>query len=150
MYMERKIIFDKELTILMPCLNEEKTIGICIKKAKDYLKKNNIDGEILIVDNGSSDESISIAKKLGARICFEPRKGYGNAIITGLNNSYGKYIIYGDCDDSYDFSSLDNYLVKLREGYSLVNGNRFKGGIEKGAMSLSHKIGVPILSLIGI
>lgn len=149
MYMERKIIFDKELTILMPCLNEEKTIGICIKKAKDYLKKNNIDGEILIVDNGSSDESISIAKKLGARVCFETKKGYGNALITGLNNSYGKYIIYGDCDDSYDFSSLDNYLVKLREGYSLVNGNRFKGGIEKGAMSLSHKIGVPILSLIG-
>ena len=72
MYMERKIIFDKELTILMPCLNEEETIGICIKKAKDYLKKNNIDGEILIVDNGSSDESISIAKKLGARICIEP------------------------------------------------------------------------------
>lgn len=116
MYMERKIIFDKELTILMPCLNEEKTIGNCIKKAKDYLKENNIDGEILVVDNGSSDGSISIAKKLGARVCFEPKKGYGNALITGLNNSYGKYIIYGDCDDSYDFSSLDNYLVKLREG----------------------------------
>lgn len=132
--MKKNKKLNKELTILMPCLNEEKTIGICIKKAKDYLEKNNIDGEILIVDNGSSDKSISIAKKLGARVCIETKKGYGRALITGLNNSYGKYIIYGDCDDSYDFSSLDNYLIKLKEGYSLVNGNRFKGGIEKGAI----------------
>ncbi len=134
MFMKKNKKLNKELTILMPCLNEEKTIGICIKKAKDYLEKNNIDGEILIVDNGSSDKSISIAKKLGARVCIETKKGYGRALITGLNNSYGKYIIYGDCDDSYDFSSLDNYLIKLKEGYSLVNGNRFKGGIEKGAI----------------
>ena len=138
-----------ELTILMPCLNEEETIGICIKKAKKYLEDNNIKGEILIVDNNSIDNSSLIAKSLGAIVVVEPNKGYGNALRKGLKEARGQYIIYGDCDDSYDFSNLTPYLEKLKEGYSFVNGNRFKGGICKKAMSISHKIGIHFLSYLG-
>ncbi len=139
-----------ELTILMPCLNEEETIGICIKKAKDFLKNNKVTGEILIADNGSIDKSIVIAKKLGARIVNVEEKGYGSALIYGCNNAYGKYVIMGDSDDSYDFLHLEKFLEKLREGYDLVMGNRFKGGIEKGAMPFSHRyIGTPLLSSMG-
>lgn len=139
-----------ELTILMPCLNEEETIGICIKKAKDFLKNNKVTGEILIADNGSIDKSIAIAKKLGARVVNVKEKGYGSALISGCNNAYGKYVIMGDSDDSYDFLHLEKFLEKLREGYDLVMGNRFKGKIEKGAMPFSHRyIGTPLLSFIG-
>ena len=138
-----------ELTILMPCLNEEKTIGTCIRKAKEYLETNKIKGEILVVDNNSTDNSFSIAKSLGTRVAVETNKGYGNTLRKGLKESKGKYIIYGDCDDSYDFSNLNPYLDELKKGYSLVNGNRFKGGISKGAMSLSHKVGVRFLSYLG-
>ena len=140
---------DMEITILMPCLNEEKTVGNCIKNARKFLDDNSIKGEILIVDNNSIDNSSLIAKSLGARVVVEKNKGYGNALRRGLKEAFGKYIIYGDCDESYDFKDLNLYLDKLREGYSLVNGNRFKGGIGKNAMSLSHKIGVRFLSFIG-
>ena len=139
-----------ELTILIPCLNEEKSIGICIKKAKKYLEEHNIEGEVLVSDNGSIDKSIEISKTLGARVINTTQKGYGAALINGINNAKGKYIIMGDADDSYDFSNLGLFIDKLREGYELVMGNRFWGGIEKGAMPWSHKyIGNPILSLIG-
>lgn len=138
-----------ELTILMPCLNEEETVGICIKKAKKYLEDNNIIGEVLIVDNDSTDHSREISKKLGARVILEKNKGYGNAIRSGLKEARGKYIIYGDCDDSYDFINLNPYMEKLKQGYSFVNGNRFKGKILEGAMSPSHKIGVKFLSYLG-
>ena len=141
---------DIELTILMPCLNEEETLEVCIKKAKKFLKKNKVSGEILIADNGSTDKSVSIALKNGARVINVKEKGYGSALIAGTKNAYGKYIIMGDSDDSYDFLNLEKFLDKLREGYDLVMGNRFAGGIEKGAMPFSHRyIGVPILSLIG-
>ena len=141
---------DIELTILMPCLNEEETIAICIAKAKKYMKDNQINGEILISDNGSTDKSAEIAKKMGARVCYEEIKGYGSALIRGSKEAKGKYIIMGDCDDSYDFSNLNEMITELRKGNQLVMGNRFKGGIEKGAMSFSHKyIGNPILSGIG-
>ena len=134
----------------MPCLNEAETLGICIKKAKGFLKKNNIDGEILISDNGSTDDSIKIAESLGARVVNAPTKGYGGALITGCQKALGEYVIMGDADDSYDFENLMPFLDKLREGYDLVMGNRFKGGIEKGAMPWSHKyIGNPVLSFIG-
>ena len=135
-----------ELTVLMPCLNEEKSIGFCIREALDCIEKHNISAEILIADNGSSDSSVNIAKSLGARIVHIEKRGYGAALIGGINEANGKYIIMGDCDGSYDFSMLDKFLEKLREGYSLVVGNRFRGGIESGAMPLSHKIGVPFLS----
>lgn len=139
-----------ELTILMPCLNEELTLGICIQKAKGYLEGHNIKGEIVIADNGSTDNSIEIATELGARVVHVKEKGYGSALLAGINEAKGKYVIMGDSDDSYDFSHLELFVDKLREGYSLVMGNRFKGGIEKGAMPFLHKyLGNPVLSLIG-
>ena len=139
-----------ELTILMPCLNEEETIEICIEKAKRFLATNSVDGEILISDNGSSDKSVEIAKSLGARVVNAPINGYGGALSIGCQSALGQYVIMGDCDDSYDFEDLMPFLEKLREGYDLVMGNRFKGGIEKGAMPWSHRyIGNPMLSFIG-
>ncbi len=139
-----------ELTILMPCLNEEKTIGICIQKAKQFLEKNNIQGEVLIADNGSTDKSAIIAKENGARVVKVEQKGYGSALINGSKAANGIYTIMGDCDDSYNFLELDDILAKLRSGADLVMGNRFKGKMEKGAMKFTHKyIGTPIISLIG-
>ncbi len=139
-----------ELTILMPCLNEAETLEICINKAKKSLQKNKINGEVLIADNGSTDGSQKIAERCGARVINVPVKGYGSALIEGTKQAKGKYIIMGDADDSYDFSNIMPYVEKLREGYELVMGNRFKGGIEKGAMPWSHKyIGTPVISFIG-
>lgn len=139
-----------ELTILMPCLNESKTLESCINKAKLFLVTHHIDGEILIADNGSTDGSQDIAKSLGARVVDVDEKGYGAALIGGCNAALGKYVIMGDSDDSYDFLNLMPFVEKLREGYELVMGNRFKGGIEKGAMPPLHRyIGNPVLSFIG-
>ena len=139
-----------ELTILMPCLNEAETLAICIRKAKTFLSENNIDGEVLISDNGSTDGSQDIARAEGARVVSTGIKGYGSALINGTKNAYGKYVIMGDADDSYDFLHLMPFVEKLREGYDLVMGDRFAGGIEEGAMPWSHKyIGNPVLSFIG-
>lgn len=139
-----------ELTILMPCLNEAETLAVCIRKAKTFLEENQIDGEVLVSDNGSSDGSAGIAEREGARVVFEPVKGYGSALIKGCEEAKGRYVIMGDCDDSYDFLALMPFLAKLREGYDLVIGNRFAGGIEKGAMPWSHRhIGNPFLSFVG-
>lgn len=139
-----------ELTILMPCLNESKTLESCINKAKLFLITHHIDGEILIADNGSTDGSQDIAKNLGARVVDVDEKGYGAALIGGCNAALGKYVIMGDSDDSYDFLNLMPFVEKLREGYELVMGNRFKGGIEPGAMPPLHRyIGNPVLSFIG-
>ena len=138
-----------ELTILMPCLNEAKTIGLAIAEAQRFLSENNIDGEILVSDNMSDDDSAEIAEKSGARVVKAAVKGYGSALICGINSAKGKYIIMGDCDMSYDFYNLGMFIDKLREGYALVMGNRFKGGIEKGAMPFIHRLGVPFLSFIG-
>ena len=134
----------------MPCLNEEKTIGTCIKKAEAFIKENDIDAELLVSDNGSSDDSVQIAEQLGARVVNANRKGYGTALIKGCREARGKYVIMGDSDDSYDFRESMPLLEKLRGGADLVIGNRFQGGIAEGAMPWTHKyIGNPILSLIG-
>ncbi|MCB0457373.1 MAG: glycosyltransferase family 2 protein [Flavobacteriaceae bacterium] len=134
----------------MPCLNEVETLAICITKAKSFLEKEKIAGEVVIADNGSTDGSLEIASKLGARIAHVKDKGYGNALIGGINAAQGTYIIMGDADDSYDFSNLMPFIEKLREGYNLVMGNRFKGGIKKGAMPFLHKyLGNPVLSFLG-
>ena len=134
----------------MPCLNEAETLETCINKARTYLETSGVDGEILIADNGSTDGSQDIARRCGARVVDVPMRGYGAALIDGCNAAYGDYVIMGDADDSYDFLHLDPFVEKLREGYDLVMGNRFKGGIEPGAMPPLHKyIGNPVLSFIG-
>jgi glycosyltransferase involved in cell wall biosynthesis len=139
-----------ELSILMPCLNEAETLETCIRKAQRSLLDNNIRGEIIIADNGSTDGSQAIATGLGARVVDVEAKGYGNALMGGIVAARGKYIIMGDADDSYDFSSLEVFIEKLSEGYDLVMGNRFKGGIKPGAMPLLHKyLGNPVLTTIG-
>ena len=139
-----------ELTILMPCLNEAETIATCVKKASSYLSKSNIRGEILVADNGSTDGSREIAQGLGARVVSICERGYGAALIGGIGAARGRFVIIGDADASYDFSQLDGFVAKLREGYDLVMGNRFKGGIEPGAMPALHRwLGNPVLSFIG-
>lgn len=139
-----------ELTILMPCLNEAETLETCIRKAKTYLETSGVEGEILIADNGSTDGSQEIARRCGARVVDVAERGYGAALIGGCQAAEGTYVIMGDADDSYDFLHLDPFVEKLREGYDLVMGNRFKGGIEPGAMPPLHRyLGNPVLSFIG-
>jgi len=137
-----------EFTFILPCLNEEETLPFCIKEIQNYINKKKLNAEILVSDNNSVDKSVQIAKKYGARVSICENRGYGNALINGTNNARGKYCIMGDCDGSYDFSHLDEFIKKVKEeNYDLVVGNRFAGGIGKNAMSLSHKIGVNVLSM---
>ena len=139
-----------ELSILMPCLNEAETLAVCIDKAQDYLRRSGIAGEVLIADNGSTDGSQEIAEAHGARVVAVAEKGYGSALIGGIEAARGTYVIMGDADDSYDFSALDGFVERLRAGDELVMGNRFRGGIEPGAMPPLHKyLGNPVLSWIG-
>ena len=139
-----------ELTILMPCLNEAETIGACIDKAQGFLARAGIAGEVLIADNGSSDGSREIARSKGARVVPVAQRGYGAALIGGLEAARGRYVIIGDADDSYDFANLDAFVAKLREGFELVMGNRFRGGIAERAMPALHRyLGNPVLSFIG-
>ena len=136
-----------ELSIVMPCLNEEDTLGICIQKAKDTVAKLNLDAEIIVADNGSTDGSVAIARKLGARVVLEPNRGYGNAYRKGFRAATGKYIIMGDSDDSYDWTEIGRFLQPLREGYDLVMGTRLKGAIDPGAMPFLHRyLGIPVLT----
>ena len=139
-----------ELTILIPCLNEEETIAICIEKAKEFLKTNKINGEVLIADNGSSDKSIEISKRLGATVINVKERGYGAALIEGTKYAKGKYTIMGDADDSYNFLEIKPFVEMLDNGYDLVVGNRYKGKIEKGAMKFWHRyLGTPLISYLG-
>lgn len=139
-----------ELSVVMPCLNEAETVGTCVKKAQQTLYKHNIAGEVIVADNGSTDGSQTIAAQMGARVICVSTKGYGSALISGIAAARGQYVIMGDADDSYDFTALMPFLTKLREGYHLVMGNRFKGGIKPGAMPFLHRyLGNPVLSGIG-
>ncbi len=139
-----------ELSIVMPCLNEAETVGICVRKAMDFLRREKIAGEVIVADNGSTDGSQEIAAREGARVVDIPEKGYGNALKGGITAAYGKYVIMGDSDDSYDFSNLKAFVEKMREGYDLVMGNRFKGGIADNAMPFLHRyLGNPVLTGIG-
>ena len=134
----------------MPCLNEAETLAVCITKANSFLKKNNIEGEIIIADNGSTDGSLNIAKAHYATVINVEQKGYGSALKSGIEAANGTYVIMGDADDSYDFENLMPFVNQLRNGTDLVMGNRFKGGIAKGAMPFLHKyLGNPVLSFIG-
>ena len=139
-----------ELSIIMPCLNEAETLEKCIRKAQDYLARTGIAGEIVIGDNGSTDGSQDIALRCGARIVNVSLRGYGAALYGASLAANGRFIIMGDSDDSYDFSRLDPFVFRLREGYDLVMGNRFLGGIAPGAMPWKNRfIGNPVLSSIG-
>jgi len=139
-----------ELTILMPCLNEAETLAICIEKALSYIARSGIAGEVLVADNGSIDGSQDIARRSGARVVDVAEKGYGCALINGIRAARGRYVIMGDADDSYDFVNLEPFVESLRQGYQLVMGNRFKGGIKPGAMPPLHRyLGNPVLSFIG-
>lgn len=139
-----------ELTILIPCLNEAETLGICIRKARKFLSDADVVGEVLVADNGSTDGSQAIAERLGARVINVPDRGYGAALLGGLAVARGAFVIMGDADDSYDFGCLDDFLHRLRAGDDLVMGNRFKGGITPKAMPFLHRyLGNPFLSFLG-
>lgn len=138
---------DYEFTFILPCLNEERSLPFCLEEIKQYILKNNLKAEILVSDNASEDNSVKIAKEHGARVVICKERGYGNALIHGTKNAYGKYCVMGDCDGSYDFSNLEQFIEKVRNGNDLVVGNRYAGGIQKKAMPISHKIGVKALSM---
>ena len=139
-----------ELTILMPCLNEARTVATCVREARKYLERAGLTGEVLVADNGSTDGSQELARTAGARVVDVPRRGYGAALLAGIEAARGRWVIMGDSDCSYDFSRLDPFIDKLRSGVDLVMGNRFRGGIEDGAMPLLHRyLGNPVLSVIG-
>jgi hypothetical protein len=137
------------VTAVMPCLNEENTVGMCIEKALACFARLGVDGEVVVADNGSSDRSVEIAQGLGARVVHVPVKGYGAAVAAGALAARGRVIIMGDADDSYDWSRLDDFIAAVDGGSDLVMGNRFRGGIEAGAMPALHRyLGNPVLSFI--
>lgn len=138
---------DIEVSVVLPCLNEEGSIAICIDKIKEVFRRDNLRGEVIVADNGSIDRSKEIAEGLGARVFQEERRGYGAAYLRGLRQVRGKYIIIGDSDNTYDFYDIPRFLKSLQEGHDFVIGSRFKGKMQAGAMSWSHRyIGNPILS----
>jgi glycosyltransferase involved in cell wall biosynthesis len=139
-----------EVSVVMPCLNEAETLESCIGKAQRALREANIAGEVVVADNGSSDGSVEIAERMGARVVNVRAKGYGNALMGGIAVASGKYVVMGDADDSYDFGHIPRFVEQLRQGADVVMGNRFRGGIEPGAMPFLHKyLGNPVLSGIG-
>ena len=139
-----------ELTVVMPCLNEAETVATCVRKAVKFIADSGISGEVVVADNGSTDGSQQLARDAGARVVDIQDKGYGNALMGGILAARGEYVIMGDADDSYDFTSLMPFIEELRTGSDLVMGNRFKGGIEPGAMPPLHKyLGNPVLSFVG-
>jgi glycosyltransferase involved in cell wall biosynthesis len=136
-----------EVSVVLPCLNEEETIEACIRKAKNAFAGEKVEGEVIVVDNGSTDKSVEIAQKAGAKVIYEPVKGYGSALRRGIEEAQGKYIAMGDADDTYDYGEIPKFLKLLHQGYDLVMGSRFKGKILPGAMTWTHRyIGNPILS----
>ncbi len=144
------MIGEVELTILIPCLDEALTVQTCVRKARGFLDKAGIRGEVLVADNGSTDGSQALAQAAGARVVTIARRGYGAALTGGIHAARGRFVIMADADDSYDFTNLDDFVARLREGQQLVMGNRFSGGIRPGAMPvLNRYLGNPALSLIG-
>ena len=139
-----------ELSVVMPCLNEAATVGVCVKKAVDALEGHGIRGEVIVADNGSTDGSQQLAKDAGARVVPVEQRGYGSALQGGIAAARGRFVLMGDADDTYDFSQLGDFVGKLREGYDLVMGNRFQGAILPGAMPPLHRyLGNPILTGLG-
>jgi len=138
-----------DVSVVIPCLNEANSIGICVGKAMDAFGAAGLRGEVVVADNGSTDGSVEIAEKLGARVVAVPQRGYGAALRAGIAAAHGAFIIMGDADDSYDFSEVPRFVEKWRQGYEVVMGNRFRGEIKRGAMPWHHKyIGNPVLSSV--
>jgi glycosyltransferase involved in cell wall biosynthesis len=136
-----------EVSVVIPCLDEEESIGICVQKALKSFRDNGMDGEVVVVDNGSTDKSVEKAKAAGARVVAEQQKGYGSALRRGIQEAFGKYIVMADGDDTYDFLESAKFVNRLKEGFDLVMGSRFRGKILPGAMTWSHRyVGNPILS----
>jgi len=139
-----------EVSVVMPCLNEAETLETCIVKAQRAMQESNIAGEVVVADNGSTDGSVAIAERLGARVVNVRAKGYGNALMGGIAVALGKYVVMGDADDSYDFGHIPRFVEQLRKGSDLVMGNRFRGGIQKDAMPPLHRyFGNPALTRLG-
>ncbi len=139
-----------ELSVVMPCLNEAETLAGCIEQAHEAMREAGIRGEVVVADNGSVDGSIEIGERMGARVVRVPAKGYGNALMGGIAAATGKYILMGDADGSYDFRHIPRFVAELRKGAELVLGNRFRGGIQPGAMPALHQyLGNPLLSGLG-
>jgi hypothetical protein len=140
---------EPSISIVMPCLNEEETVGVCVTKAMAWLGRRGLAGEVLVVDNGSTDRSVEVAQAAGARVIHERRRGYGQAYLRGFSDARGDFIVMGDSDDTYDFSDLDALIAPLADGADMVLGNRFDGGIAAGAMPWAHRyIGSPIINFV--
>jgi glycosyltransferase involved in cell wall biosynthesis len=138
-----------DVSVVIPCLNEAETIAVCIRKAKGAIERRGLAGEVIVVDNGSTDGSPQLASAEGAEVIREPRRGYGNAYLAGLAAAQGRYIVMGDGDDTYNFDEVDRFVEALDNGADLVMGSRLKGRIHKGAMPLLHRyVGNPILTRV--
>ena len=136
--------------MLLPCLDEAETVGVCVEKALESLRELGVEGEVLVSDNGSTDGSQEIARRSGARVVSAPERGYGAALLAGIQEARGRFVIMADADDSYDLANLGPFVAALREGHDVVMGNRFRGGISEGAMPWLHRyLGNPMLSWLG-
>jgi hypothetical protein len=138
-----------QVSVVMPCLNEEQTVGRCVAKARTWLERSGLRGEVIVVDNGSTDRSVEIAAAEGARVIHERRRGYGNAYLRGFAEARGEVIVMGDSDDTYDFSDLSALIEPLENGYDMVLGNRFRGGMSAEAMPWAHRhLGTPAINAL--
>ena len=138
-----------ELTILMPCLNEEKTVGRCVQEAIKAINISKVRGEVLVADNGSLDSSRQVAMEAGARVVAVSRRGYGNAIRAGVKAARGRWVVTADADGSYTFKSIPIFIRELRRGYQLVHGARLLGRMQKGSMKWTHQhIGIPFFNML--
>jgi len=138
-----------QVSIIMPCLNEEEAIGICLGQVEAVIKKSNLDAEIIVVDNGSGDNSCNVARERKAKLIYEPQAGYGAACLKGFNSARGEFLFLADCDGTYDFEEIPRFIAELENGYDFVIGNRFGGIMEKGSMPWMHRyIGNPFLSAL--
>ena len=138
-----------DVSIVMPCLNEEESVATCVTKARRWLERAGLSGEVIVVDNGSEDASVRRATQAGAKVVHEPRRGYGSALLRGIAESRSRYVVMGDCDDTYDYTDLDPFIEALEGGADIVVGNRYAGGIVPGAMTWSHRhIGTPVITFL--